>query len=413
MVPYSDLIERVWDNSDVTFHTVIQTANDLKRALGEYGDCVQNITGKGYRFRRPLAPHPRDANAAGLDLETLTRHSLGIDEFRLRTESSMRRALGHFRYVTEKYPCFVDALVGKADCLTVLGHAGYQVFAPADVIEEAYESAKRAAEFASNKRERAASLAALAKIKLIFEWDVIGAEAQYRTALTFDQDCAAAFHGIAHVLLFSRRWKESLDVIGKARLLTPSSPMVHGTAGWLKYFMHRFDEAIVDGEKTIELHDRFFPGYLMLGASYQAVGEHSKAIRAFETAYALEPAPAALSFLGHAFAATGKESKAESCLRRLESLGKERFVSSWCNSLVQAGLGNNETAILLLRTAADERCDWLLHLEMDPRWDSLRGLPEFNALVARVKRTNPIGEAGLGSQDDHRNPSVRGTSHGS
>lgn|GEM_PF-3297429 len=389
-VSYDQLIERVWGDSDVTLHTIIQTANDLKRALEEFSDCVQNIPGVGYSFRKPLSRNTNTPNPEGLDLETLTRHAVGLDESRLRTEASLRRALEHFRYVTEQCPQFVEALLAKADCLIVLGHTGYQTFSPVQILEEAYGAARAALKLALNDKALAAALATLGKIELIFEWDLAGAEAKYRRALSLDSECVAAFHGLAHVFLFSGRWPESLQAIDEARRLSPNSPMIHGTAGWLRYFMGHFDDAIRHGEKTVGFHNRFPPGQVMLGVSYQAVGEHLKAVRSFEAAYALEPSPVALSCLGHVLAVTGRISKAKSCLNRLDGMRRSRFVSSWCNALIHTGLGDAEKAISSLREAADERCDWLLHLGMEPRWDSLKGLSAFSALVERVRRTKRV-----------------------
>src|SRR5665213_472398 len=259
-VSYDQLIERVWGDSDVTLHTIIQTANDLKRALEEFSDCVQNIPGVGYSFRKPLSRNTNTPNPEGLDLETLTRHAVGLDESRLRTEASLRRALEHFRYVTEQCPQVVDALLAKADCLIVLGHTGYQAFSPVQILEEAYGAARAALKLALNDKALAAALATLGKIELIFEWDLAGAEAKYRRALSLDSECVAAFHGLAHVFLFSGRWPESLQAIDEARRLSPNSPMIHGTAGWLRYFMGHFDDAIRHGEKTVGFHNRFPPG---------------------------------------------------------------------------------------------------------------------------------------------------------
>ena len=61
-----------------------------------------------------------------------------------------------------------------------------------------------------------------------------------------------------------------------------------------------------------------------------------------------------------------------------------RFVTAYGMALVYVGLGEKDDAFAWLHKAFDERSHWLVWLRLDPRWDSLRDDPRFDALVRRM-----------------------------
>ena len=382
VVSFDDLIDRAFDaNDDLERHTVVKTVNDLRQELEEFGDCIQNDYNVGYYFRPPA-----DAKAIpnGIDLETWTEYRVGLDEWSRRTEGSLQRGLAHFRRVITRCPDFAPGYIWAAECLCLLGHVGLQVFPAAEVMAEARAHASKALSAAADNETLAAAHSAIGKIHCIFDWDLKRAEQEFRSALALHPAHAPTHQGLAHVLLLTNRWAESMESINRARLFAPSAPMIHGTVGWLQIFMGRYSEAAQACQRTTELYPEFPAGFFMLGVAQEASGLPDEAIASFERSFELSPSPVSLSAMGHASATSGKPGKARSVLKQMSKLAGQRFVSSYLFGFVHAGLGQKDEALGCLERACEERCDWLLYAGLDPRWQTLYQEPRFRKLLKRV-----------------------------
>ena len=380
VVTYGALRERVWHGKEIEPQTIIQTVKDLRGRLGTYADCIRNQPGKGYYFDRPPSGVFQDGN---LPLEVLTLLRVAADEWDRRTGESLLRALTLYRRVVETDPACVEGLLGMAVCVTMGCHVGFAVVPRAD-LHIARKAADRALALAKNNRERAAALCQIAQIRMMYDWDLKEAERLFTEARVLDDSHAPTHHFLSHVYLITDRWDSVMDTIKAARRIAPSSPMIHSTGGLLLHFMRRYKEAIAEGEAAVALHPEFARGYAMLGLAYEADGQFDRAIAAFEMALEMEEHAFALAALGHAHAIAGNRGKARTYFARLRKFAKTQVVSPYFDALIHAGLGAGEEAISCLEQAYDERCDWLLHAGVEPRWDNLRGYERFRQLIKKL-----------------------------
>jgi hypothetical protein len=76
--------------------------------------------------------------------------------------------------------------------------------------------------------------------------------------------------------------------------------------------------------------------------------------------------------------------EARECMDRLRALARERYVSAYFLAEIHATLGEAEEAIRLLEQSCEERAVPLISLQANPKFDCLRGLAEFQAIVRRV-----------------------------
>ena len=73
------------------------------------------------------------------------------------------------------------------------------------------------------------------------------------------------------------------------------------------------------------------------------------------------------------------------CAKNAQGWGTgEKQVTPYGVALVYAGLGDKDHAFTWLDKAYQGRSHWLVWLNRDPRWDSLRSDPRFPDLVKRV-----------------------------
>jgi tetratricopeptide (TPR) repeat protein len=384
LVSYDELITNIWGaDSDVTQHTVVKTANDLKKCLDEYADCIQNQPGRGYYFCRPATPKPQTKHE-DLDLDALTDFALGQEEWNRRTESSLRRALAYFRRVLVVYPNFAPARLGVANCLMLLAHAGFSALAPRSIFDEVKQSLELALKTSKNDIQIANAHATMAKFQLLFEWDLKQAERNFDLALAEDAASVAGYHGLAHVYLVRNEWDRSITAIENARRLEPSSPMLHGTAGWLLYLMNRPSDASAQCRRTIHVHPQFPAGYSMLGFALDAEERFGEAIEAFTAALELEPTPVGLAGLGHAYARNGNRRMANGAYNELARLKRTRVVNPFFFSIIHVGLGEEDEAMDGLEEAIEDRFDWILYLGSDPCWRPLQRRLRFARMLKRI-----------------------------
>ena len=380
VVSYDTLIQQVWDGRNVSTHTITKTANDLKKMLGEYGDCIRNQPGQGYYFQSLSSA----VNNVSLELTELTLYELALDEFKKRSLESLQKALKHFRSVRDTNPDFAPAHLGVANCLILLGHAAFPIFKSTELLPEARVSIDKTLQFGQDRETNAAAWEALGRLQLMYEWDVRGAEENFKKARAVDEKHAAAYQGLAHIYLITYRWKESIDAITMARMQNPASPMIHGTAGWHRHFMGRGEEAVRICSEVTELYPQFPAGHAMLGISLESIGAFDDAIKAYQTSWSLESSPVALAGLGHAYGTCGKPGKARAILKQLEAMANERPVSSLFFALIHTGLGEFDVAVKKLEAACGERADWMIYLGVEPRWRPLHRYKRFQALLNKV-----------------------------
>jgi hypothetical protein len=72
-------------------------------------------------------------------------------------------------------------------------------------------------------------------------------------------------------------------------------------------------------------------------------------------------------------------------LRRMNELTKEEYVTPYGMALIYAGLDDRAQAINWLQNAYEDKSNWLVWLNLDPRFDNIRSDPSFQGLLQRMK----------------------------
>jgi tetratricopeptide (TPR) repeat protein len=176
--------------------------------------------------------------------------------------------------------------------------------------------------------------------------------------------------------------------------LDPLSLINNADLGWDYFNARRYDDAIVQLHKTIEIDSHFYLAHYYLGEALQLKGQLPDAIAEYRTAVALNDDPEALALLGQAYARAGQGDEAKKILARLTDEAKSRYVSGYSFALVLAGLGDKEGAIDALERAYrnGEGADIYI-IRVDPLLDDLRGDPRFEALAEKIVPAREFAKA--------------------
>lgn len=249
---------------------------------------------------------------------------------------------------------------------------------PARELEPVLEAAERRA----LELDPQLSLAHLDRARRLFgyEYDWREAEREFRRAVELDPQSSENHYEYAMLLAARGRHDEALAQVGQALYLEPDRQLVRARYPWFYYLARRYDEAIEQARRQIELapgktsrtnptQPELFWAFRTMTLAALAKGDRATALRAAraEARWLGVPEPASLTDFW-----TGKE-------RLFAKVGPYR---PWFRVVPAIELGDRERALDLLSEQCRERSDAMIaFLRVDPVYDSLRSHPRFRGLL--------------------------------
>ena len=153
----------------------------------------------------------------------------------------------------------------------------------------------------------------------------------------------------------------------------------------------RYDEAIQQVRKTLEISPKFDRAYLTLALAYEGLGDRSRAVAALEKA--VPPSGrGANHWLGYLYGITGRRREALEVVARLEKLSHERYVNPQSIAVVYLGLGDRDQALTWLEKAYEERSFEMLGFSGQV-FDELGDDPRFQDLLRRMRLPSAAGRS--------------------
>jgi TolB-like protein/Tfp pilus assembly protein PilF len=297
-----------------------------------------------------------------------------------RTGNDLKTAAEYFQRAIDADPSYGSAYAGLAQSYLLIPVFG--AGAPRDFFPKAMVAAHRAIKLDETSAEGHSALAML----LLFDFKFKESEEEFRRAIELNPNYATAHHWFGNSLLVTLgRFDEAIKEGERAVELDPLSLIINADLGSTLMIARRYDEAIAQLRRTLAFDGNFGYAHWNLGEALYLKGDASAAIAEYEKAATLDDDPQILALLGRAYADTGKKDKALEILGQLKALGRQSFVRDYLYTIIYTGLGDKATAIDYLQKARDsgETPDttWL---KVDPIFDPLRDEPRFQQLVAKL-----------------------------
>ena len=297
------------------------------------------------------------------------------------TAPAVEKSIDQFRKAIEKDPKNAAAYVGLVDAYGLLGQMAS--LPSAEVASQQRKAAQKALEIDETLAE---GHIALGNVKRGLDWDWEGAEREYKRAIELNPNSADARLWYSQLLGLIGRNEEALAQITRARVLDPLNPFIAANVLWRLYYIGRYDEAIADSQKLLEVYPDYWLNYWARGYLFSAKGMYEEAIAEHQNAVTLsEGSLECLPDLGYAYAKAGKTEEALKVLDKLREESKKRYVPAGLFAPVYLGLGERERVFEYLESAYqehDEHTAWLL---IDPLFEPLRPDSRFQDLRRRMK----------------------------
>lgn len=287
-----------------------------------------------------------------------------------RTREGTWKAVEFFEAAIAKDSNYALAYSGIADCYEV--NAGQLLGVP---VEEAKSKARtfalRAVALDSNLVE---PRTVLAQIRWLHDWDLWGADEEFKQALRLNPNDVTSLRRYAYALVAMGRGDEAIHRIEQAYRLDPASFITNLDKAILLRFTRRYDEAIAQCEKTLKMDPEHTGSRWILAESYREKGMKKEAAEEYQRNRATFYVQLCL----------GNRDNARGILEnRIEREKPSQFeLVNIANQY--ASLGESEKAFEWLQKSYLGRSPWLIYLKVFSDFDKLRNDPRFKALAKKL-----------------------------
>jgi len=228
----------------------------------------------------------------------------------------------------------------------------------------------------------------LAWAKFTFDWDITGAEKEFRRAVELNPSDARAHAWYGTFLALQGRVEDSLRQVKSARELDPLSLANTSTAAFFAYYDARdYDKALQVCRDALDLDPSFLPAYEWLEQVYEQTGELDKAIEERQRSAGLAGGESRVArdvdLLRKAYAEKGVRGY---WVQKLELLRADAYPKNLIQiATVYTRLGNKDEAFRWLDTAFKDHVPYLVwNLPANPALDGLRSEPHYTDLLRRL-----------------------------
>jgi len=309
------------------------------------------------------------------DIDAYHFYLKGRYQLSKRTRDSISKAAGNFKAAIEKDERYSLAYSGMADSLNLL--ASYAYKPPRRVLSLAMEAAKKALEINPKLGEAHTSIG----YTLLLSRKLDLAEKALLRAIKLNPRYSLSYVWLGLLLNLSGRFDEAATYLQKALQLEPLSVIANLNQGLLFFAQKKYEKAKEQFLFTLETEIHHPATQFFLGLTYEASGSLPQATKILEKCVEASPDVRYIAALAHAYSTGGNNDAARKTLVELERRVLIGYVSPTDFAVIHLGLQQYSEALLYLEQAMKDLSSWWNFLNIDPRFDPIRGTSEFQQLL--------------------------------
>ncbi len=221
---------------------------DLRDILGLQSELAQAIARE---IQIKLTPNDKAhfQKVHPVDPEAYENYLRGRYYFNKRGGDMLQKGIQAFQLAITRDPTYVAAYAGMADCLSLFGWFAF--VSPEEGCGRAKRLALRALEMDPSLAEAHASLAWAVQH---YDYDLLGAEREFRRCIELDPLYEPAHYWLAIDLAAMGRFEEAIEEAKHAVGLDPLSRAANTNLGYVYWCARRYNEMVEQCKKTLELH---------------------------------------------------------------------------------------------------------------------------------------------------------------
>jgi TolB-like protein/Tfp pilus assembly protein PilF len=304
----------------------------------------------------------------------------GLFHWNKRTAESLKTAIDFFNQAIAKDPNYAQAYAGLGMTYVLLPE--YSAGKPEEAMPRGKAAARKALDLDDTLAE---AHIALAMVLFKFERNVAESEREFLRAIELNPNFATARQWYAGAnLVATGRFDLAVAEGRRAVELDPMALIPNVELAAVYTYARRHDEAIAQLRKVIDMDPDWYLAHMLLCAVYSYKGQFAEAIAEGETARRLNDDPAVLGYLAHSLALSGKRQEAMKIVAQMHEVSKQRYVPAFSFGIAYAALGDKDQALQWIEQCLHDAAWEITLLKVDPAFDKLRSDPRFNDLVKRV-----------------------------
>lgn len=314
------------------------------------------------------------------DSEAYRLYVIGQYHLTRLSGTGWKESIPYFEAAIRQDPSYALAYAGLSQAYAKQGI--FNDSAPAALWEKAEAAAQRALALDEELSE-AHMMMGLVRMQREWNWQV--AEDEFKRAIELNASNGLAHRFYAMLLESKGRFDDAIVQRKRALQLDPLSLPVNRELAFTYYLARRYDDAIRQQRLVLELDPNFLQALVGIGQPLVAQDRTDEAIASYRKALSIDGnfVPAK-GWLARTEARMGHLQEAQRLLTELQALGRERYVSPYNLAAIHVALGETENAFTHLELAAEQRSTNVLHLAVDPAFDSLHSHERYKALVRRI-----------------------------
>src|SRR5581483_7153016 len=298
------------------------------------------------------------------------------------TPADTRKAIECFKQAIALEPSSAQAYAMVAQAYSQLGMQGQMI--PHTAFEIAHQYVDKALELDDTIAE---GHIAKAMPYLFYEWKWQQAHEALQKALQLNPGAAAAYDLMGFYYIAMGQKDQAVKILEEAEQEDPLSPMIIRSLGQMYIFAERFDDAIEQAEKLLDINPQMRSSLELKAWSIGMKGDWPAAVQLFEEVHQLTNHPLkGLMGLGYAYAKTGMTNKAMDCIHKLELRQQQEPESVVDGDLaaVWLGIGDLDKTFYYLNECIDKRLGPVACFIEYPPYRSVKEDPRFEELKKRM-----------------------------
>jgi adenylate cyclase len=368
------------DGYHIWSETYDRNLTDIFEVQDEISGIIAN------RLRENLTPKQHEeppVKIATRNVQAYTYYLKGLHFWNKLTPADARKAIECYEQAIALQPDYAQAYAMIAGAYSYLGSSGQML--PHTAFEIAQRMADKALELDSTMAE---GHIAKASAYLFYEWNWEAAHDALQKAIQLNPGAVEAYEMLSYYYVIVGQKGKAVEVLEQAEQLDPLSPVVLQALGNTYSMNERYDDAIRQADKLIEMNPRMRISIETKGWATGMRGDWQAALKLFEEVHRLTNHPLkGLMGLGFAYGKLGMKEKALEVIGKMEQRQRQEPESVIDADLagVWWGLGDSDKTFYYLNQCVEKRMGPVSYFLEYPAYRGIKDDPRYEELRTKMK----------------------------
>jgi len=320
------------------------------------------------------------AKATQVDPKVHDLYLRGRYHWNKRTPEDLERSIEYFEKAIAMDPRFALAYAATADAYLVVANWGYRD--PREMYTLAKQYADKALDIDDRLSQAYANLAGVEQF-LNFNWQE--AERLFKRAIELNPNNSTAHQWYAEFLSSRGRQEEALTESDKALAIDPLSLIIGQTKAIVLFGEKRYDEALEQCRRTLDLDKEFRSVRLYASYCHFALARYPEYVAEFQGAIAIdEKGRRYADEAGRVFEQAGIEGLHRWMIENIDEFSNQPYNNPYYKARLYALLGDKDASIRWMQKAIEVRSGIVVDWTADPALDAVLDDPRFMMLIRKA-----------------------------